>query len=60
MLALQRREAMITLVAFAAFIGGAAAYVEPRVALFLYAGVPIARLLYRAWLQRLRTATLAW
>ena len=48
---LQRREAMITLVACAAFIGGAAAaYLEPRVALFLYAGVPIARLLDRAWL----------
>lgn len=47
-LSLQRREARITLLVGATFlIGVAASQYEPRVALFLYAAVPVARLAYR-------------
>jgi uncharacterized membrane protein len=47
-LAQQRREARITLLVGATFlVGVAASQFEPRIALFLYAGVPVGRLAYR-------------
>ena len=47
-LAHQRREARITLFVGATFLAGVAASpYEPRLALFLYAGVPLGRLAYR-------------
>ena len=48
MLARQRAEAAVTLGLGGAFlIGSLAAFFEPRVALFLYAAVPVLRVLYR-------------
>jgi uncharacterized membrane protein len=47
-LARQRREARITMLVGATFlIGVAASLYEPRIALFLYAAVPVGRLAYR-------------
>ncbi len=52
-LARQRAEAFITLGVGGAFlVGSAAAFYEPRVALFLYAGVPIARVGYQFGTRR--------